>query len=62
MRNKVTNLKRIIVKLHESRETFETFMLIQFLYKSDGCKKLLSEMSPKDTEEFPFDVRRVDWF
>jgi len=51
----------MVDRLHNMRGTFEKFMLTTYLYKSKGVLHLLADMSPKDIEEFPFDVRRIDW-
>jgi hypothetical protein len=47
--------------MHELRDTFETFMHTNFIYKSKASLDLLAEMTPKDKKEFPFDVRHIDW-
>jgi alcohol-forming fatty acyl-CoA reductase len=58
---KKTNLTRVNNKIQESLRAFRYFNTSPFKFPSENVPKLLSSMSLQDRQEFPIDVRAINW-
>ncbi|CAN7998460.1 unnamed protein product [Ixodes hexagonus] len=54
-------LSRLYDKVKTNMDLFEYFTTTEWYFHNDNVRALQSEMSPKDKEEFDFDVRNLDW-
>ncbi|KAM7293388.1 fatty acyl-CoA reductase 1 [Ixodes scapularis] len=54
-------LSRLYDKVKNNMDLFEYFTTTEWYFHNDNVRALYSEMSPKDKEEFNFDVKTLDW-
>ncbi|CAN7942494.1 unnamed protein product [Ixodes pacificus] len=54
-------LSRLYDKVKNNMDLFEYFTTTEWYFHNDNVRALYNEMSPKDKEEFNFDVKTLDW-
>ena len=61
-RQQSQQLNRILKKMVEVQLIFRYFAHRSWIYESKTADAIAQVMSPEDVRDFPFDIRRVDWY
>lgn len=48
-------------RLYKMIDTVQFFIMRQWNFTDDNVRNLLTEMNPKDSQSFPFDISVIDW-